>query len=357
VSVRAAVIALAVFASYLAAQPHAQTAAALPCPRCAWIRPETDRTIAVSTVGDLHNAVISATPGTTVLLADGEYRLERMLDIAVPRVVIRSQSLDPTRVVLRGDGMMEQRVGVAISISAPDVTIADLTVGHVGFHGIQVRGERGASRATIHNVRIVDTGQQLLKGSTAGGPLYADDGVVSCSTLEYTNHAPTDYTNGIDVLGGKNWTVRNNILRRIRGPAERGWAAGPAILFWANSQFTNIDGNVVVDSFRGIALGLGPGASGRLARDGEQLLDHTGGWVRNNVVVNSSRWADEGIEASAAADVRIENNTVLVEGRLPWSISVRFRSSHGIVQHNYTSRGVTLRDGAQATVLGNVEAQ
>jgi hypothetical protein len=357
VSVRAGVIALAIFASCLSAQPHAHSAALEPCPRCAWLRPQTDRTIEVSTVGGLHNALASATPGTTVLLADGEYRLERMLDIGVPRVVLRGQSADPAKVVLRGDGMMEQRVGVAISVSAPDVTIADLTVGHVGFHGIQVRGERAASRVTVHNVRIIDTGQQLFKASTAGGPPYADDGVVSCSTLEYSNHAPTDYTNGIDVLAGRNWTVRNNILRRIRGPADRGRAAGPAILFWANSQLTNIDGNVVVDSFRGIALGLGPGASGRLARDGEPVTDHQGGRVRNNVVINPNRWADEGIEASAAADVRIEDNTVLVDGGLPWSISVRFRSSHGIVLNNYTSRGIRLRDGAQASLLGNVEAQ
>src|SRR5207237_343520 len=104
----------------------------------------------------------------------------------------------------------EKEVGVAISVSATDVTIADLTAGEVGFHGIQVRGERGASRVAIHNVRLVDTGQQLLKGSTAGGPLHADDGLVSCSLFEYSDHAPSDYTNGIDVLAGRNWTVRNN---------------------------------------------------------------------------------------------------------------------------------------------------
>jgi hypothetical protein len=310
--------------------------------------------VQVSTIADLERAVIAARPSTTVLLADGEYRLNRMLDIEAPRVVIRGGSGDAPKVVLRGAGMTEQQVGVAISVSAPDVTIADMTIGYVGFHGVQVRGERGASRVMIHKVRIIDTGQQLIKGSTAGGPLYADDGMVSCSTLEYSDHAPSDYTNGIDVLAGKGWTVRNNTIRQIRGPAEGGWAAGPAILFWANSQLTTVEGNLVVDSYRGIAFGLGPGASGRGARNGERFADHQGGLVRNNVVVNTNRWADEGIEASAAKDVRIDHNTVHVQGRLPWSISLRFRGTTGIVQDNRTNRGVIFRDGAQATSLGNV---
>jgi hypothetical protein len=277
-----------------------------------------------------------------------------MLDITTPQVVVRGGDGDPSKVVIRGGGMAERQVGVAISVTAPDVTIADVTIGYVGFHGIQVRGESGASRAVIHNVRIVDTGQQLIKGSTSGGPLYADRGMVSCSTLEYSDHAPSDYTNGIDVLGGKGWLVRNNTLRRIRGPAKRGWAAGPAILFWANSQQTELDHNLVMDSFRGIALGLGPHASGAAARDREPVLDHQGGRVHDNVVVNLNQWADEGIEASAAADVHIDHNMVMVEGKLPWSISLRFRSTNGIVEGNRTSRGIIFRDGAHAELLSNV---
>ena len=204
---RVGAIALVAAASCMVAPARAQRAVVEPCPCCAWLPPVTERTVQVSTAADLERAIVGATPDTTVLLADGEYRLTRMLDIAEPRVVIRGSHRDSSKVVLRGAGMTEQHVGVAISVSAPDVTIADMTIGYVRFHGIQVRGERGASRVMIHNVRIIDTGQQLIKGSTAGGPLYADDGVLSCSTLEYSNHAPSDYTNGIDVLAGRGWIV------------------------------------------------------------------------------------------------------------------------------------------------------
>jgi hypothetical protein len=277
-----------------------------------------------------------------------------MLDIAAPHVVLRGASGDAERVVLRGDGMTERRVGVAISVSAPDVVIADLTVGFVGYHGIQVRGERGASRVVLHNVHGVDTGQQLVKGSVSSGRIYADDGLIACSLFEYTDHAPSDYTNGVDILAGRGWTVRDNRFERIRGPASGRWAAGPAVLFWANSQDTVVERNVIVDSFRGIALGLGPGASD-LARDGERVLDHQGGRIRHNAIVNLHAWADEGIEANSAAGVSIEHNTVLTEGGVDWSISLRFPATGAAVRNNLTTLPIALRNNGRARLEGNVQ--
>jgi hypothetical protein len=323
-------------------------------PWCAWTPPATPRSIAVKTVRELYDAAARATAGTTILVADGEYRLDRMVDLSTPDVVLRGAGRDPAKAVIRGAGMTEQQIGVAVSISAPGITVADVTIGYVGFHGIQIRGERGASRTIIHNVRIVDTGQQLIKGSTDGGSRHADDGLVACSSLEYSDHAPSDYTNGIDVLAGSGWTVRDNTLRRIRGPIERRYAAGPAILFWANSQRTLIERNLVIDSSRGIALGIGAAADPRIARDHQTQYDHQDGWIRNNVVVNLNPWADEGIEANGARATRIDHNTVMTTGQLPWSISVRFASTDAQVRNNLTARAITKRDGGTGVVSGNV---
>jgi hypothetical protein len=344
------VLSAAVIASF---SVRAQGPSSAACRRGDWTPPLTQDTVIVRTVPQLHDALRRVRPDTTILLEGGDYRLERGLDIATPRVVIRARGGEPSSVKIHGDSMREKRVGVAISVSAPDVTIADLTVGDVGFHGIQVRGERGASRVTIYNVHILDTGQQLIKGSTAGGPLHADDGTVACSTLEYTDHAPSSYTNGVDVLGGRGWTVRDNVFKRIRGPVEQGWSAGPTVLFWGNSQLTRVERNVIVDSFRGIALGLGP-PTGPYVRDGQRLYDHQGGWIQNNVIVNLNSWADEGIEANAARDIEIDHNTVLVEGRLSWSISVRFAPTGGHVRNNLTNRSIAFRNGGHADLQGNV---
>lgn len=322
------------------------------CPRCKWTAPTTAATRVVRNIRELNAAVVSAQPGTTILLADGEYRLNQSLDIKAPDVVLRGESGDPSKVILRGGGMVDDAVGVAISVSAPRVTVADLTVGHVKYHGIQVRGEQFAHQFTMHQVRIVDTGQQLLKGSTADGK-YADSGLVACSTFEYTTSAPSDYTNGVDVLGGRDWVVRDSRFLRIRGPQNIGWKAGPAILFWAHSQNTLVERNVIIDSFRGIAFGLGEPTA--LARPSETNYDHKNGAIRNNIVWNLNPWADEGIEANAAAGFGMDHNTVIHQGSLPWSISIRFAQSNGKVRNNLLSKTIILRDGAHAGTKGNVE--
>ncbi len=316
---------------------------AADCPRCGWAPPATSTTCRVSTVRELTEAVRRARTGSTILLEDGVYLLDRMIDLNVPALVLRSRSGQRSQVILRGGGIDERTVGVALSISAAGVVLADLTVGAVGFHGVQVRGERSASKAVLHNVLVMDTGQQLVKGSAAKNGRSADHGLIACSSFQYSEHAPSDYTNGVDFLNARGWVIRDNYFLRIRGPRERDHSAGPAILFWGGSGDTIVERNLVLDCSRGIALGLIPTAN-----------DHRGGVIRNNLVVNLNAWADEGIEANNSPGVRIEHNTVLVEGRLPWSISLRFAGTEALVSNNLTSRSIILRDGAHARLRGNV---
>jgi hypothetical protein len=115
-----------------------------------------------------------------------------------------------------------------------------------------------------------------------------------------------------------------------------------------------VERNVVIDCYRGIALGLGPGAFST-PRPGAGQADHKGGLVRHNVVVNLNAWADEGIEANAAPDVRVEFNTVMVEGTLPWSISLRFPQTSALVRNNLSSRRVLSRNEGQLREEGNVQ--
>jgi hypothetical protein len=322
------------------------------CRRCGW-KPPDGPTRTVSNAGALERAVETARPGDTILLADGSYALDRMIDIRTPRVTLRGKSGDRTKVVLHGRGMKGDSAGVALSVSAPDVTIADLTIRDVGFHAIQVRGEQGASRFTLHNARLQDTGQQLLKGSVSEQRIFADDGLVACSDFAYTSNAPSDYTNGVDLLATRGWVIRDNRFFQIRGPESGGWAAGPAILVWAASEDTLVERNLIVDSYRGIAFGIQDVPS-RYARNGERSYDHTGGWIRNNVVVNLNPWSDTGIEANAARHVRIEHNTVLVEGKTPWAIDTRFAATDAIVRNNLANRQVFQRQGASVSLDGNV---
>jgi hypothetical protein len=297
---------------------------------------------------ELRRTLQRVKPDTTILLDNGVYRLAgNQLDLAVPGLVLRGKSGDRSKVILRGNGMTERMVG--ISVSAPDVVVADLTVSDVGFHGVQVRGEHGASNVVIHNVRILDVGQQLIKGSTAPGSKPCRNGLVACSMLEYSDHAPSDYTNGVDVHNGEGWVVQDNVLRRIRGPREQGWRAGPAILFWNGSRDTVVERNLLVDCYRGIALGLQ-----QTRGDAPGRLDHQGGIIRRNAVCNLNSWADEAIEVSASPDALVEHNTVLVEGRAAWSIGIRFPTASARVCNNLSNRPIVLRDGAKAELMANV---
>ena len=312
-----------------------------PCARCGWVAAGRARSVVVSTFDQLARAVRTSSPDTEILLAPGDYRLMQTLEIATPGLTLRARTGRAEDVRLSGEGMAEARVGVALAVSANDVTLADFTIGAVRRHAVQVRGERDVRRLMIHGVRLHDAGEQLLKGSSLG-TRGAGDVTVACSKFWYTTEAPSDYTDGVDVLAGHNWDVRDNQFDRIVGPASGRYAAGPAILFWSGSRNISISRNLVRDSFRGIAVGMMP------------AREVNGASVQSNVVWNRHPWADEGIEVAGSRDVLVEHNTVFVEGRLPWSIGVRFPGPAGTIRNNLTNRSIMKRNGGQATLVGNV---
>src|SRR6266850_1863987 len=123
-------------------------------PQCDWTPPVTAETRIADTADKILSLVASAAPGTTILIEDGEYQLPRTIEVTTPDVVIRSRGGDRAKVILRGAGMGERAVGVAVAIGASRVTIADLTLGYVGYHALQVRGERNVSDITLQNLRL-----------------------------------------------------------------------------------------------------------------------------------------------------------------------------------------------------------
>src|SRR5262249_49872614 len=140
-----------------------------------------------------------------------------------------------------------------------------------------------------------------------------------------------------------------NVLRRIRGPRTQGYRAGPAILFWGGSRDTVVERNLLVDCYRGIALGLLQSQD-----DAPDRLDHRGGIIRRNSLCNLNPWPDEAIEVNASPGTLVEHNSVLVEGKVPWSISVRFPTASAQVRNNLSNHHVILRDGAKAELTANV---
>jgi hypothetical protein len=314
--------------------------------------------IHVSTVGELQSAVSNLTSNTNILIADGVYDLTNTLVIrgGVTDVTIRGANGDREAVVLRGRGMTNSSYGNTphgfLIQHSNRVTIADLTIRDFYFHNIQIQGEQNAQATRLYNLSLSDSGEQLVKVSS-GGPSapYADDGIVECSYLGYTDRSRDWYTNGVDVLAGARWVIRDNVFENIRAP--QGQLAGPAVLMWRNSIDTIIERNLFIECDRAIAIGLSSPDPSR-ARDGNTQYDHQGGIVRNNIIYRAGS-GDVGITANYARDFKIYHNTVILNNTFPYgAIEYRFSISSGEIFNNLLDAPVWRRDGAQAALSGNV---
>jgi hypothetical protein len=300
--------------------------------------------------------VTGLSDNTTILVADGTYDLTNTLNIrGVSNVAIRAASGNREAVVVRGRGMSNTSYGnvphVIAVYDATDVLVADMTLRDAYFHLVQIHGEQDADRVRLSNLHLIDAGEQFVKGSTAGPPgPYADDGIVECSLFEYTDRARSWYTNGVDVLAGSGWIIRDNTFRNIRAP--EGQLAGPAVLMWRNSLDTIVERNLFIECDRAIALGLSSPDSN--SRDGETRYDHQGGIVRNNMVYRAGA-GDVGITVNYSHNVEISHNTVILNGTFPWgAIEYRFGSTTATIRYNLVDAPVWQRDGGSAILDGNI---
>ena len=140
------------------------------------------------------------------------------------------------------------------------------------------------------------------------------------------------------------------MFRNIRAP--EGQLAGPAVLMWRNSLDTIVERNLFIECDRAIALGLSsPDAN---SRDGETTYDHQGGVIRNNMIYREGS-GDIGITVNYARDVEIMYNTVIQNGTFPWgTIEYRFNVTDVRIADNLTDGPIWQRDGATASLSGNV---
>ena len=203
--------------------------------------PPSGTIVNVSTVAQLQSAVASIASNTTIVIAAGTYNLTSTLYIngTFTNVGIRGATGNRSDVVIVGKGMNAAGdggvpFGIWVGGNVRGVTIASVTIRDVYYHPIMLNA--GAQAPLIHNVRLVNAGQQFIKASPDGAGGGVDNGIVEYSVIEYDTTARDDYTNGVDVHTGDNWIIRHNLFRNIRAP--QGALAGPAILMWNASTNT-----------------------------------------------------------------------------------------------------------------------
>jgi hypothetical protein len=308
--------------------------------------PPSGTIISVATLAQLENAVASIASNTTILIAPGTYRLTSPLYIngSFTNVGIRGATGNRDDVVLIGKGMAGANdggvpFGIWVGGNVRGVTIANLTIRDIHNHAIILNA--GAQSPLIHNVRLVNAGQQFVKANPDGAGGGVDNGIVEYSAIEYDTTSRDDYTNGVDVHTGDNWIIRHNMFRNVRAP--QGQLAGPAILMWNGSTNTLVDGNTFINCQREIAMGL-------IERTPD---DHAGGTVRNNFIYRDIP-GDSAIYVADSPNTQVIHNTILISGSYPNPIEYRFGHTTGVLIANNVLDGIiAARDGATGTVSGN----
>jgi len=341
-----------------------------PCPP---LPPPGGVTVTVNTVAELDSAVDAAAPGDTILIADGTYDLNGVyLWVDTPGVTLRSASGNRDAVILDGNYLTTEIVVVAAS----DITIADLTLREATYHPIHVSSTNEADtlNTLIYNVHVVDPGQQAIKINPVDTVHFPDDGTIACSHIELTaagrievwNINGSCYTGGVDAHRAQGWTIRDNLI-------EGFWCASGlsehAVHLWRGSRDTVVERNAVQENARGIGFGLASSGDARTYPDdpcpGSGYVGHYGGVIRNNVVFASSSGLfdsatgfDCGICLASACGAQVFHNTVA--STLPpsaSSIEWRFESTDAEIINNLATHNYWQRDGATATLSGNLDAQ
>ena len=334
----------------------------------------------------LRSVVSEATEGSTILLEDGTYTFQEASDggytgiyITTPNITIRSASGNPEAVILDSNYFSHGNGSAPITIAAADVTIADITVKRSIYHLIHLWN--GADRVLLHNLRLIDGGEQFVKTSP-GDSNRITGGQVSCSRFVMSAEGRNNvwgygaadgwarcYTGGIDTHETDQWVVNDNHFEGIycddtiphpahgkeRDNVEHatyvGGLAEHAIHMWDGNDHI-LERNVIVNCARGIGLGLGEGPR----------VD--GGIVRNNMIVSEHAGSSEhdvGIMLEGAANVQLFNNSVIFthDQAYPNAIEYRFGTTQGVtISNNLTNKLIRQRDGAQANLSNNyTEAQ
>ena len=178
-------------------------------------------------------------------------------------------------------------------------------------------------------------GEQLLKvNASYDRSVYPDSGLVEYCRFEFTDRGKHWYHNGVDVVAGSYWTIRDNEFLRVRGPV--GEMCGPAILFFQGCYGTVAERNLIINCDVGIGLGIFHfGASS--ARAGEDTYAHRDAIIRNNIVIRDTPEGDAGIMVGYSANYKIYNNTVMLYGDSPRTIIYGDSLSYGEIKNNLTN--------------------
>jgi hypothetical protein len=343
-------------------------------PHCPPLPPPSGSTVVANSEQQLWDAVNNASPGDTILIADGTYNLAAQgyyLWIDTPGVTLRSASGDRQAVIMDDNYQGSE----TLTIAASNVTVADLTIRRARTHPIHVisTDDGNTLNTLIYNLHISDPGQQAIKINPHGARVYfPDNGEIACSHIELSDAGRpriwefngSCYTGGVDAHGAWGWSIRDNYIQGFWCPQG---LSEHAIHLWSGSRDTLVERNTLVDNARGVGFGLGESGTGRTYSDNpcpgvSGYVGHYAGIIRNNFVsasrselFTSQAGFDCGICLEQACQVSVLHNSVVSTSPPFSSIEWRFASTSAGITNNLLSHNLRQRDGANAVLAGNLE--
>ena len=321
--------------------------------------PPQGEILRVATASELASAVDRVPSGGTILLADGAYKVPRVLVFnGKTNIALRSASGDPAKVILSGQGWDSgnQRDDIVHIARCQGVTIADLTFTDCRSYGVKVEAENAPRDVHIYNCRFRDIGIRAIKGSAGKDPaVRAVRGFVRYCQFENTKVPPTnwlyggDYIAAIDMMALEDWTFSDNFFRNIRGHNGGGRAA---LFIWVRSREVLVERNVILNCDRGIAFG-NPGQS-TANEGGERLTYVAQSLIRNNFIAGG---ADCGIELWHVDGIRVFHNSIWRPER-NWARGIRIGTGTARTEiANNLVHGEIRLEGGEARLQQNVSGR
>jgi hypothetical protein len=308
--------------------------------------PTTSTTaIQVATEPALQSALAGLQSNTAIALAPGTYQLTRSLVITggVKNVEVRSSTGRASDVILLGPPATtaNPRPAAIVISKVTGITLAAFTIRNTPGYAVSIGADVIYPR--LSKLRVLDDGEfvQATLSSTGGGVVA---GLVENCSFEYVG-AGRNLPVGLDIRGGRNWTVRRNRFLDA-APTDR-VSFGPVILAWQGSAGMVVERNVFTNTTLEIVMGLDD-------RDPDQ---NVGGAIRNNVIV---RRAGTGLRGAAISlldspDTFVVHNTVLLSGTSPIAIDYAHPDTRGAyIVNNLVDGRIASRDGASALTDSNI---
>ena len=302
--------------------------------------------ISVNSSEQLTSAFHKASTGTRIVLLPGIYNVYRLDTYsggtAQQPITVEAEIL--------GTALIHATGSEVISIHHSHWIVKGLTLegSSQSDHAFHISGN--ADNVIIKQNTLVNFHSQIkVNGDSQSFP---DNGLIENNDIFNTKIRETDQpVTSIDIVGGKNWIIRGNYIADFAKKFSDKTSYG--IFIKGNSTNGLIEKNLVIcakDTVNGVRIGMSFGGGGTgtpYCEDRNCNIEHTGGIMRNNVILNCS---DVGIYLNKAHDSVIANNTLLMTA----GIDVRFPKSNAIIKNNILTGAIRERDGGRAEIQKNV---